>query len=160
MCSQGVRTISLRDSEMRGSYKKKRQNCTVRKAKMRITFAMDWEEMTWLQWMECVGVLRIEMETVGHRPEKAFSARPRCFLCIAQVTRRYWRFMSKKPCTVSGKWSRQCGVQGPWNMAPQRTLQPHLWPLTSLPMSLPNKNGTCSSPCTPGKFSPCSLCSC
>lgn len=90
---------------------------------MRITFAMDWEETICLRWMECVGVLRMEMET-GHRPEKVFNARPRCFLCIAQVTGRYWRFMSKKPGTVLEKWSKQCGVQGPWNLAPKGLSSP------------------------------------
>lgn len=61
---------------------------TVRKAKMRITFAIGREEMTRLEWTQCVAVLRMKMET-GHRPERAWNARPRCFLCITEVTGRY-----------------------------------------------------------------------
>lgn len=67
MCFQGLRIIGLEGLRDEGFIQEKKtegRGCptiqrTVRKAKMRRTFAIGREEKTWVEWMECEGVLRM-----------------------------------------------------------------------------------------------------
>ena len=67
MCFQGLRIIGLEGLRDEGFIQEKKtegRGCpptqrTVRKAKMRRTFSIGREEKTWVEWMECEGVLRM-----------------------------------------------------------------------------------------------------